>query len=241
MTPAGMGIVTMATSEAESLRPLADMLPTPSTTAGSAITERQAIMIEVCAGSGLLSSHFLAKGWQVRAIDWSRRSFGSVPHIKADLTSEMGRRVVHELVDLFKCLCVVMSPPSFTVDELVVHKFWAELLEKSLCRGIAVIVENSASSKLWSSQLLRLIAERHELDEVSFLAPGRTVRTKLITNVRGLGLALSCCVCSPPLEKPLLPRDAFFLPEVCGVMFQEVRQHLLEKNLLVPLGSEFAE
>eukprot|EP00971_Amphidinium_carterae_P351548 6492161-Amphidinium_carterae.1 len=235
-----MSVATLATSDAESPRPLADMLPIPSTLNGSAVTERQALMIEVCAGSGLLSSFFLAKGWQVRAIDWSRRASGSVPHLKADLATEMGRMVVFELVNMVKCLCVVLSPPSFIVDELAGHKFWAELLERALCRGVAVIVENAASSKLWGSSMLQNSASKHELDEVFFMAPGRTVRTKLLTNVHGLGLALDSCVCSPPLEKPIVPRDAFFRPEVCGAIFQEVRQHLVDLDLLVPMGAEFA-
>eukprot|EP00971_Amphidinium_carterae_P065344 1294884-Amphidinium_carterae.1 len=164
---------------------------------GMATTEFTAMMVEVCAGSALLSSYFQARGWQVRAVDWSRNSLGSVPHIKADLTTAMGKTVVQELFALEKCLCVVLSPPSFAFDELEHRCFWDELLETAFCRNAAVVIENVATSPIWRSQVMQLCALRHELIEVTFMSPGRTVCTKLLTNVRGLESALAGCEVSP--------------------------------------------
>eukprot|EP00971_Amphidinium_carterae_P282557 5609738-Amphidinium_carterae.1 len=67
----------------------------------------------------------------------------------------------------------------------------------------------------------------HGLCEIIFPSPGRTVQTKLLTNVHGLPQALAKCVGAPIAQKPLLPRDAFFTPPVCEAIFQEVRQQFI--------------
>eukprot|EP00971_Amphidinium_carterae_P299404 5948963-Amphidinium_carterae.1 len=104
-----MEVVTLAANEGELASSAA--LPCPSNVSGLAITEHMALMLEVCAGSALLCSCFQAKGWQVRAVDWSRRSLGSIPHIKADTCPRIwggNQLVVQELISLAKCLCLVL-------------------------------------------------------------------------------------------------------------------------------------
>ena len=196
-------------------------------------------MLEVAASSANLARCFQKKGWRVKAVDWRRKAPISVPHLWADLGSELGQQCCLHAVSIENVLFVLVSPPRMLCKQRSFLQFLRCMITNLHMSGRAFLVEAPVYHEVWDA-VDDLWLPGMYLFVTAPCMFGLTARhsTQFLTNVETLqSLATSCDDRHPHLpDHDALRRDAVWHDEFCARVFHLVRDYLVSKEFLVPSG-----